>query len=353
MSLLPAQSKVRANLTGCSVELTRVRASRACKEVLTSAVRRLRTANRAMLAQAGDFIGQSLSRGKSASHMVTYGNAVKSNDSEELGAWHAPCTLASASLSVSLGESATGILLDAALGVLTLSVPHIGVQSMQDRFTSPRPTFQATSNQNAIEAITPKEKDTTPSLSVVERLEQSGNIYLASLLEEAQKKAKEHATLASARAHERLRTRRESAPVVEDDSEKLPTFNEPDVPVVAANKFQPSDVLDDMTFIRKTRDGNVHTTEMQALFWANGGEKHMVGGLSYAQAFDNLRREKMRKLQGEKAASTPYQRHTTLIPGAKVMTPGMPSQRDRDRKRNAQVRATRIVANEVWAGIKK
>lgn len=285
--------------------------------------------------------------------MLTYGHRVKLNDYEELGTWHAACTLPSAPERVNrLG--ATRILLDAALGVLTLSVPHIGVQSMQDRFTSPRPTFQATSNQNAIEAITPKEKNTTPSLSVVERLEQSGNIYLASLLEEAQKKAKEHATLASARAHERLRTRRESAPVVDDsENEKLPTFNEPDVPVVAANKFQPSDVLDDMTFIRKTRDGNVHTPEMQALFWANGGERHMVGGLSYAQAFDNLRREKMRKLQGEKAASTPYQRHTALIPGAKVMTPGMPSQRDRDRKRNAQVRATRIVANEVWAGIKK
>ncbi len=226
---------------------------------------------------------------------------------------------------------------------------------MQDRFTSPRPTFQATSNENAIESITPKEKDTTPSQSVVERLEQSGELYLASLLAEAQQKAKEHATLASERARERLPRREKATKYYDPESETLPTFDETEVvsPAVVEGKFQPSDVLDNATFIRRTRDTNIHTPEMTALFWANGGGKHMVGGLSYAQAFDNLRREKMRILQGAKASSTPYQRNVGMIPGIKVITPGMPTQKDRERKLRAQDRATRIVANEKWAGIKK
>ncbi len=225
---------------------------------------------------------------------------------------------------------------------------------MQDRFTSPRPTFQATSNENAIESITPKEKDTTPSQSVVERLEQSGELYLASLLAEAQQKAKEHATLASERARERL-PREKATKYYDPESETLPTFDEPEVvsPSVVEGKFQPSDVLDDATFIRRTRDTNIHTPEMTALFWANGGAKHMVGGLQYAQAYDNLRREKMRKLQGERAPSTPYQRNQSLTPDTKVITPGVPTPADRQRKFVAQDRATRIVANEKWAGIRK
>lgn len=226
---------------------------------------------------------------------------------------------------------------------------------MQDRFVSPKPTFQATSNANAIESITPKDKDTIPSLSVVERLRQSDNAYLASLLEEAQAKAKEHATLASERARERLpRTKEKAATYYDPNEERLATFHEPEVPlVVVEGKFQPSDVLDDATFIRRTRDTNIHTPEMRALFWANGGGHHMVGGLQYAQAFDNLRREKMRKLQGERAPSTPYQRNATLTPDTKVITPGVPTPADRQRKFSAQVRATKIVANEKWAGIRK
>ena len=225
---------------------------------------------------------------------------------------------------------------------------------MQDRFTSPRPTFQATSNANAIESITPKIKDTTPSPSVVERLEQEGNTYLASLLAEAQRAAKEHATLASERARERLPRTKEKETYYDPNEERLHTSDEPEVSVaVVEGKFQPSDVLDDATFIRRTRDTNIHTPEMRALFWANGGGHHMVGGLQYAQAFDNLRREKMRKLQGERAPSTPYQRNTTLTPDTKVITPGVPTPADRQRKFSAQVRATRIVANEKWAGIRK
>lgn len=219
---------------------------------------------------------------------------------------------------------------------------------MQDRFVSPRPTFQAPTNASALEVIAPRPKDTTPSRSVVERVEDSGDADLAELLAQAQQGAREHATLASERVRERL-PRHERLPRFDEESEEKTVK----VAKSATPKFQPSDVLDDTTFIRKTRDASIHTPEVQALFWANGGEAHMVAGLTMAQAFDNLRREKMRKLQGAKATTTPYHRHTSQIPGAKVITPGMPTQEDRIRQREGQMRATRIVANEKWAGIRK
>jgi hypothetical protein len=221
---------------------------------------------------------------------------------------------------------------------------------MSDRFTSKRPTFQPSSNQNAIDAITPNQKDTTPPASVVERLEQEGHTELAAMLAHAQAAAKENATI--------IESKRASARVPRDErfstrwaeSEPKPEVATPTKQVA---KFQPSDVVDDMTFIRKTRDSNIHTPEMTALFWANGGERHMVSGLSYAQAFGNLRQEKMRNLRGVKAPSTPYQHHGSLPQGTKVITPGMPTIADRERHMKAQTRQTRVVANEKWAGIRK
>lgn len=225
-----------------------------------------------------------------------------------------------------------------------------------DRFSTKHPTFHPTSNQSAIEAITPQQKDNTPSLSVVERLKQDGNIYLASLLQEAQQQAKQHATLASERAQ--LRTREPREVKVKEASSQLPSHERLSSFEEYTSHFQASDRVDDKEFIRRTRSGDYHSPEMKALFYANGGDQFLVGGISYAVAFDNLRREKMRKLQGAKqVSSTPYQRHTSVIPGAKVITPGMPSQQDRDRQRQAQqeasVREELTTANEKWAGIKK
>lgn len=217
---------------------------------------------------------------------------------------------------------------------------------MSDRFVSPRPTFTAPTNESALEATTPRPRDHTPAPSVVQRVEQLGNADLAALLAEAQQQAREH-------AQARLPITRQRTP----RAERLPSFDEEETtaPVAAsrAPKFQPSDVLDDATFIRRTRDTNIHTPEMQALFWANGGERHMVAGLTYAQGFDNLRREKTRRLQGVSATAVPYQRNSTLQQGTQSHTPGMPSQQDRVRQREAQARRIRLVSNETWAGVKK
>jgi len=57
--------------------------------------------------------------------------------------------------------------------------------------------------------------------------------------------------------------------------------------------FTPDDVCNDaMTFIIRTRSSDIHTPEMKALFWANGGADYMEAGLGYATAFYNLRSDK-------------------------------------------------------------
>jgi hypothetical protein len=219
---------------------------------------------------------------------------------------------------------------------------------MSDRFTSPRPTFQATSNQNAIESITPREKDTTPSASVVERLEAEGHAELAAMLAHAHVAAKENAVVIDGRPSTTRIPRGESFSRKWDkiDGNVEPTTSPSPKPTV---KFQPSDVLDDATFIRRTRDSNVHTPEMQALFWANGGDRHMIAGLQYAQAFDNLRREKMRNLRPQ--PTTPAQPKEAAP--TRGYTPGVPTMRDRQRRQQAESNRNKLVVNERWAGIRK
>lgn len=157
---------------------------------------------------------------------------------------------------------------------------------MQDRFTAPRPTFSPTTNVNALQAMTPGHKDDDPSLSVVERLAQD-NSPLAALIAQAQEQAKANAKVIEARKKPRQARQSKVTHI---------TVTAPTTPL----PFQPSDVLDDATFIRRTRDVSVHTPEMQVLFWANGGAAHMVAGLTYAQAYHNLRQQKMFRLRNTK-----------------------------------------------------
>ncbi len=209
------------------------------------------------------------------------------------------------------------------------------------RFSSPRPTFRAPTNANAVEAMTPKPKDNTPAPSVVQRTIAGGNEALAKLLAESQAAAKASAKVIEANA--KPRTPRKSSG--ESPTSEAPAHKE------ASPKFKPEDVVDDATFIRRTR-GDIQSPEVQALFWANGGERHMTGGLTYAQALDNLRREKMQRIRNPQVPQTAYTRHMTL-PQGKVITPGMPTEEDRVRQFQAQQNAKRIVTNERWAGIRK
>jgi hypothetical protein len=213
---------------------------------------------------------------------------------------------------------------------------------MSDKFVAPKPTFNLTSNPNVLQAITPGErKDTTPSLSVVERLEQEGHTQLAALLAQAQEAAREHATVAETQT--RVRVRKSPPPT---DELMLP-IEEPS----CLHPFSPEDIVDDREFIKRTRDGNYHSPEMKALFYANGGERFMQGSVSYAAAFDLLRQDKMRNLRPQPKPATPVQ--PKVAAPIRTYTPGVPTIKDRQRRLQAEETRTRLVVNEKWAGIER
>jgi len=151
-----------------------------------------------------------------------------------------------------------------------------------DRFKAPRPVFQAPKNVHSLEAIAPKVKENAPAPSLKVQAETTGSDVVKRALLAASEAAKTE---------------------VPDETSKTPRAKKAKVEKVetpkvnAAPEFGPEDVCDDATFIKKTRDGNYHTPEMKRIFWANGGERHMVAGLTYAQAMSNLRTEKMRNLR--------------------------------------------------------
>lgn len=218
------------------------------------------------------------------------------------------------------------------------------------RFQAPRPTFRATTNPHAAEAMTPGVKDTTPSPSVIQRTEANGDLALAKLLADSQVAAKASAKVIE--SSKRPRTPRQSlgesstsASNVDNGKTSGASGNK-----TASSKFQSDDVVDDTTFIQRTRV-DIHSPEVQALFWANGGERHMVAGLTYAQAFENLRREKMQLIKHPKPSPTAYSRHTSL-PQGKVITPGIPTSEERTLQLEAASQARRLISNERWAGIK-
>ena len=164
------------------------------------------------------------------------------------------------------------------------SVKPVTVQDT-DRFHAPRPVFQSPTNPNSLEAISKKTKDNTPSSSLASQASVAVNEKIKSALLAASQAAK--TTIPETRATIRKRSK---------ESQNV-TFTQ----VVQEDpQFGPEDVCDDSTFVRKTIRGELHTNEYKRLFWANGGEKHLVGGLTYAQAFCNLRNEKLRILRQNK-----------------------------------------------------
>lgn len=214
---------------------------------------------------------------------------------------------------------------------------------MSDRFVAPRPTFVAPTNEHALEVMTPVIRETTPAPSVVAQLRLSGKIDLAAMIASAQAEARKQAKVAE-------RDKKPHAPRKAKDGKV-------EAPKVASPKFQPSDVVGDAEFIKRTRHLDPHTSEAKALFYANGGEDHLKDGLTYAQGWDNLRREKVARLSiptgVDMAQVAPYHRLSSVPQGSIAIEPGAPTPEDRVRQVEAHERARRVVINERWAGISK
>jgi len=165
-------------------------------------------------------------------------------------------------------------------------IPQIKVAvavPQEERFTAPRPAFNAP--QNA-EHLTPQPRDNRPAESLVERTKREGKDILAEKIAKAQEAAKQ----AMARANgEKVTTPKPR--VNKGKKSKVQT------PGMAPVSFQPEDVCDPETFIKRTRSGDYHTPEMKRLFYANGGEVYMKAGISYANAFSNLRSDMMKRIK--------------------------------------------------------
>jgi hypothetical protein len=158
--------------------------------------------------------------------------------------------------------------------------------SQEERFTAPRPAFNAPKDESV---TTPQARDNTPSLSLAARAKLNGNEALAKKIAEAQEKANE--AMARARGEKPATTKQRVT-----KGKKQKTEASTIIPV----EFHPEDVCDEATFIRRTNSGDYHTPEMKRLFYANGGAEYLKSGLSYANAFSNLRQSKMKVLREKK-----------------------------------------------------
>ncbi len=159
----------------------------------------------------------------------------------------------------------------------------------EDRFSAPRPAYNAPVNA---ELTTPKVKDNAPSPSLVEVAKKSSDPKLVAMMEKwevSQAKARE--------AFERAQARQEGRALP-----KVSRVRKPKVQVssVIPVQFNAEDVVDPATFIKRTVNGDYHSPEMKRLFYANGGEVYLKAGLSYANAFSNLRNDKMKELRATK-----------------------------------------------------
>ncbi|MER3478883.1 MAG: hypothetical protein C4287_23495 [Leptolyngbya sp. ERB_1_2] len=158
----------------------------------------------------------------------------------------------------------------------------IGVK-VQDQSSDPRPAYATSADVSLTTVVS---RDNTPAMSLLNRPTEGGGGTLADNIERA--KPGPEATLSHAQGV-KVATRR----VVQLKSKKEKKI----VPSIVRVQFTEGDVCDERTFIIRTRSSDIHSEEMKRLFWANGGEKYLVLGLSYASAFANLRNDKMKSIK--------------------------------------------------------
>lgn len=152
-----------------------------------------------------------------------------------------------------------------------------------DRFEAPRPAFQAPANA---ELMTPARKDTTPAKPLDQQVQENDEV--AARIAAINKKLELQKQRAIAKREGKTlppaqRKTKNSGPVTH---------------IVVVGPFGPEHVCKtNEEFIVRTRSSDIHSPEMKALFWANGGETYMKAGLGYAAAFSNLRNDKQKSIK--------------------------------------------------------
>lgn len=144
---------------------------------------------------------------------------------------------------------------------------------------------------------------------------------------------------------DKVRQRPDFTPIEFKESKSRPVQ-----PVSKSAPIIPSSI-DDETFIRKTRAGtNLHDPEIKELFHKAGGANYLVSGLSYAQAFEAMRRVILKRIAEKGKAKqeiAPYQRCLSSNVKSSV-TPGTPTQEQFIARDSAEQEAKKRQANERW-----
>lgn len=154
-----------------------------------------------------------------------------------------------------------------------------------DRFESPRPAFQAPTNA---ELMTPIKKDTTPAKPLDQKVQEDAEV--------ADRIAEINKRMELQKQRDIAKRQGKVLPPAQRKSKK----SGPVTHIVVAGPFAPEDVCKtNEEFIVRTRSSDIHSPEMKALFWANGGETYMKAGLGYAAAFSNLRNDKQKAIKGK------------------------------------------------------
>lgn len=200
---------------------------------------------------------------------------------------------------------------------ITVKKPDTRVK--EDSFEGKRPTFSAPKDD---EIITPKSQDHhDPAPSLVKRAESEGKDKIAELLAKVQQAAKDQAKIIETAKKPKTTKKKTVSAEGETTTVEVVTGRAP---------VDPTHIISDAEFVKRTRAGDlfsIHDPEIKLLFWANGGEYHLVGGLSYAQAFENLRREKLNRIAfptKSDGSEEKYRRVRPLPPGTRAYVSGMP-----------------------------
>jgi hypothetical protein len=209
------------------------------------------------------------------------------------------------------------------------------------RFVAPKPVFKPTTNAAATEAMTPRPRDNQPAPSVSERVAAEGNDLLATLLRASQEAAK-----TAAKALEQQKTPR--TPGKKKETALTQGQTAPNLAAKeAVARFSAADICSDQDFIIRTRRLDILSPEVRALFHANGGDKYLLPGVTFAVAFENLKREIMGRLRSNNKTPAPYSRHTNVSRDSLKPVHGMPE----PPSYGARQEAERLQANRKWAGI--
>jgi hypothetical protein len=194
----------------------------------------------------------------------------------------------------------------------------IETEETSSSFSSPKPRLPSA----GASYTKPKEEIETPAQEELPS-------FIVDLLESAKERARQEA---------RIKEDKPTRSYTRKSSTSIDLDYRPESRKAAPVLFCQAHVLGDEDFMRASL--YVENKSLRPLVLANGGGKYISQGLSFASAFDNLRREAQLRLKPVSAGKEGNR--YSLPEGSKTYTPGLPSTRDRIRIHEARLAAEKI-----------